>query len=144
MIGAIRLFSEQDKKADLVTLWNEYYGTPLFTEEHFSRFNSQNLIVIDGDDEMAGFAVLLDGGFCYAVLDALFLRPRYRRFITARDVFAFVEQTCQERGIQWFLGILDGGGAEGEKLVEQLRQRARWPVQYLGEKPVFCKRIERS
>src|SRR6266480_4826119 len=126
----------KDTKEKILELWSEYYGTDSFTLDHFSRINPQNLIIVEESSEVVGFAILLDGGMPYAVLDQLYIRPRYRRFSTMRDVFLYVESLCEERGIKWFYGLLDGIGAESEKLVDLLKRRAQWNVQYMGEKPM--------
>lgn len=135
---------ERDTREELLDLWNEYYGTTLFTVHHFQRLNPENVIVVEDGNEKVGFAVLLDGGLPYAVLDQLYIRPRYRRFATLRDVFAFVEHLCEERGIKWFYGLLDGAGGESEKFVSLLKRRAEWSAQYLGEKPMFVKSVNGS
>lgn len=132
---------ERDTREQLLELWNEYYGTALFTVSQFARLNPENIVVVEEGGEMVGFAILLDGGMPYAVLDQLYIRPRFRRFATLRDVFAFVERLCKERGVQWFYGLLDGAGAESEQFVDLLRRRAEWKAQYLGEKPMFCKAV---
>jgi hypothetical protein len=99
---------------------------------------------LEDDGELVGFAMLLDGGLPYAVLDQLYVQPRYRRFTTQRDVFRFVEQLCRARGIRWFYGMLGGAGAESEQLIDLLRRRAEWNAQYLGERPLFVRAISTS
>jgi hypothetical protein len=131
----------RDTRDELLSLWNEYYGTTLFTVEQFERLNTDNVLIVEDGDEKVGFAVLLDGGLPYAVLDQLYLRPRYRRFATFRDVFRFVERLCQARGIRWYYGLLDGAGGESERLVDLLKRRAEWNAQYMGEKPMFCRAV---
>jgi len=143
VIGTVRLFNEAtDTREQFVEIWNEYYGTTLFTVNHFARFNPGNVIIIDDDaGGFAGFAILLDGGLPYAVLDQLYIRPRHRRFATLRRVFQFVEHLCQTRGIGWFYGLLDQAGHESERFVDQLHRRAAWKAQYMGEKPMFVKHV---
>jgi GNAT superfamily N-acetyltransferase len=136
----VRLFSpETDKVDQIIELTNEWYGKDFFKPEHFERFNPSNVIVVEEAGEIVGYSYLLDGGLPYAFLDQLYVRPRFRRFTTFRALFAFVEELCKERGIQWFCGILDGIGAESEQLVDLLKRRAQWKAQYLGERPMFCK-----
>jgi len=136
----VRLFNpETDKVSQILELMNEWYGTPLFQPHHFERFNPDNVIVVEDEGEIVGYSLFLDGGLPYAFLDQLYVRPRYRRFTTFRALFAFVEDLCKERGIQWFCGILDGIGAESEKLIDLLKRRGQWKAQYLGERPMFVK-----
>jgi hypothetical protein len=139
----VRFFDPaKDTRAALADLWNQHYGTHLFTVDHFARLNPENVVVVEnGDEQLVGFAIFLDGGLPYAVLDQVYIQPRYRRFATLRDVFAFVEEACQARGIQWFYGLLDGIGAESEKFIDLLKRRAEWQAQYLGERPMFCRAV---
>jgi hypothetical protein len=138
----IRIFNPAtDTKEKILELWNEHFGTDLFSLDHFSRINPENLIVVEESGEVVGFTILLDGGMPYAVLDQLYIRPRYKSFRTLRDVFIYVEALCQERGIRWFYGLLDGLGAESEKTADLLKRRAQWNLQYLGEKPMFVKKV---
>lgn len=138
----IRLFNtETDTKQQLLDLWNESLGTKLFTLRHVERLNVENVIVVEEQNEVVGFALLLDGGLPFAVLDQLYVLPRYDRFVTLRDLLAFAEQLCAARGIQWFYGILAGTGGEAEQSVDLLKRRAKWQAQYLGEKPVLCKNV---
>ena len=131
----------KDTKEQLLDLWNLCYGTNLFTLAHFERLNLANIIVIEENNGMVGFAFLLDGGMPYAVLDQLYLLPRYNRFTTLRDVMVYVEALCAERGIKWLYALMNGTGGEAEQSVDLLKRRAKWNSQYLGEKPLLCKSI---
>lgn len=138
----MRLFDEsKDEISDLVNLWNEYYGTTLFSVDQFQRLEPRNVVVVETEEGIVGFAILLDGGMPYAVLDQLYIRPRYRRFATLRDVFKFVEQQCKDRGIGWFYGLLDQAGGESEQFCQLLKRRAAWNAEYMGEKPMFVKHV---
>jgi hypothetical protein len=138
----IRLFNpETDTKDKILELWSEHYGTDLFTLDHFARINPANLIIVEESGEVVGFAILLDGGMPYALLDQLYVRPRFRSFRTMRDVFLYVENLCQERGIKWFYGLLEGIGGDCEKTADLLKRRAQWNLQYLGERPMFVKKV---
>jgi hypothetical protein len=141
----IRLFNpETDTKQQLLDLWNQALGTNLFTIDHLNRLDINNVVVVVADSDLVGFAFLLDGGMPFAILDQLYIRPRYQRFATLRDVMAFVEDLCSQRGIKWFYSLLPGTGGEAEQSVDLLHRRAKWKAQYLGEKPMLCRSVTMS
>jgi hypothetical protein len=131
----------KDSREQLLDIWNQSYGTKLFTLEHFERINPENVLVICEGEEVVGFAFLLDGGMPYAMLDQLHLRPRYRRFTTYRDVYMYAESLCAARGIKWLYAVMDGSGGDAEQTVDLLKRRGHWKAQYLGEKPMLVKSL---
>ena len=138
----IRLYDpSRDTLAMLVELWNEHFGTRLFSPSQFDRLNPENVILVEDAGIVVGFGILLDGGMWYTVFDQLYIRPPFRRFAVLRDVFRFVEQLCAQRGIRWFYGLLGTTGIESEKFIGLLKRRAQWNAQYLGEKAMLCKAV---
>lgn len=136
----VRMFDpETDKRERILELWNECYGTTAFSPQLFSRLNVENLVVITDQGEIVGFALLLDGGMPYAILDNLYIQPRHRRFATQRDVFQYVDSVCADRGMSWFYAVLPVTGGEAEQTVSLLNRRAHWKSTYMGERPTLCR-----
>jgi hypothetical protein len=130
---------QRDRRETLVALWNEAYGTRLFRPEHFDRLNPDNVLLVESDEgEVVGFALLLDGGLPYLVLDHVYLRPPYHRVATLRAVFQAVDAVCRARGVLWYAILLHQDTPTVERWVSLLRRRAQWYAE-CSEMPVLCR-----
>lgn len=138
----VRLWNpDRDAPGALAELWNDYYGTALWNVSHFQRLEPSNTIVADDAGTLVASTFLHDGGGPYAVVDEIVARPRYKRFAVSRDILLFVDALCRDRGLLWFNGVLGMNGAEGEQFASLLSRRAHFPVQYLGERPMYCRSL---
>ena len=129
-----------DAPGELADVWNDHYGTVLFGLQHFERLNPANTIVAQEPEGLVACAFLMDGGGPFALLSEIVMRHRQGRHRLMRDVIQFAEGICHDRGIAWFNGILEMDGSAAESFLRLMRRHA-WDAQYLGERPMYCRRL---
>lgn len=139
----IRLWDvDRDAPGALAELWNDCYGTTLFGVTNFDRLYPENTIVAydDGLGRLVASTFLMDGG-PHAFLDEIVVLPGKWRHTVMRDILRFAETLCRARGIPWFNGVLGMSGGDAEKFLSFLKRRDALPMQYLGERPMYCRRL---
>jgi len=104
MATEFRPFDPEQDSIDELAQMNEWepHAQKWFAGELRTRLDPKNAFVAVEDGHLVGAAFIMDGGFPFAVIDGVYIRPDHRSMAFANESRQALEKYAAELGLRFF------------------------------------------